>query len=157
MPLERRNFETLLSLIPRLSFPKHYWTRSTSFSNCETQRRGNILNWCYCMLLLLYVGVLMFFKILSSSYVSSVLYITSGMIEFCLYFWVSNKQPHRCDQCSMSFNVEFNLTLHKCTHNGEDPTCPVCNKKFSRVASLKAHIMLHEKEEVIHYISSFKF
>ncbi|OXB66150.1 hypothetical protein ASZ78_004009 [Callipepla squamata] len=47
----------------------------------------------------------------------------------------------------MSFNVEFNLTLHKCTHNGEDPTCPVCNKKFSRVASLKAHIMLHEKEE----------
>lgn len=49
----------------------------------------------------------------------------------------------------MSFNVEFNLTLHKCTHNGEDPTCPVCNKKFSRVASLKAHIMLHEKEEVI--------
>lgn len=25
----------------------------------------------------------------------------------------------------------------------------MCNKKFSRVASLKAHIMLHEKEEVI--------
>ena len=48
-----------------------------------------------------------------------------------------------------TFNVEFNLTLHKCTHNGEDPTCPVCNKKFSRVASLKAHVMLHEKEEVI--------
>uniref|UniRef100_A0A8C9F7N9 C2H2-type domain-containing protein n=1 Tax=Pavo cristatus TaxID=9049 RepID=A0A8C9F7N9_PAVCR len=88
--------------------------------------------------------------------VSSVLYITFEMIEFCLYFWVFNKQPHRCDQCSMSFNVEFNLTLHKCTHNGEDPTCPVCNKKFSRVASLKAHIMLHEKEEVTHYISSLK-
>ncbi|XP_064006194.1 zinc finger protein 236 isoform X3 [Pogoniulus pusillus] len=58
-----------------------------------------------------------------------------------------NDKPHRCDQCPMSFNVEFNLTLHKCTHNGEDPTCPVCNKKFSRAASLKAHIMLHEKEE----------
>ncbi|KAM9095903.1 zinc finger protein 236 isoform X3 [Sarcophilus harrisii] len=58
-----------------------------------------------------------------------------------------NDKPHRCDQCPLSFNVEFNLTLHKCTHNGEDPTCPVCNKKFSRVASLKAHIMLHEKEE----------
>ncbi|XP_069709391.1 zinc finger protein 236 isoform X4 [Phaenicophaeus curvirostris] len=58
-----------------------------------------------------------------------------------------NDKPHRCDQCPMSFNVEFNLTLHKCTHNGEEPTCPVCNKKFSRVASLKAHIMLHEKEE----------
>ncbi|XP_028908899.1 zinc finger protein 236 isoform X2 [Ornithorhynchus anatinus] len=58
-----------------------------------------------------------------------------------------NDKPHRCDQCPLSFNVEFNLTLHKCTHSGEDPTCPVCNKKFSRVASLKAHIMLHEKEE----------
>ncbi|KAF7245242.1 hypothetical protein EYD10_08658 [Varanus komodoensis] len=58
-----------------------------------------------------------------------------------------NDKPHRCDQCPMSFNVEFNLRLHKCTHNGENPTCPVCNKKFSRVASLKAHIMLHEKEE----------
>ncbi|KAM6169122.1 zinc finger protein 236 isoform 1-T1 [Erethizon dorsatum] len=58
-----------------------------------------------------------------------------------------NDKPHRCDQCPQTFNVEFNLTLHKCTHNAEDPTCPVCNKKFSRVASLKAHIMLHEKEE----------
>lgn len=76
--------------------------------------------------------------------------VTYVRIEFCLYFCGFNKQPHRCDQCPMSFNVEFNLTLHKCTHNGEDPTCPVCNKKFSRVASLKAHIMLHEKEEVIH-------
>ncbi|XP_032728099.1 zinc finger protein 236 isoform X4 [Lontra canadensis] len=58
-----------------------------------------------------------------------------------------NDKPHRCDQCPQTFNVEFNLTLHKCTHNGEEPTCPVCNKKFSRVASLKAHVMLHEKEE----------
>ncbi|XP_066871362.1 zinc finger protein 236 isoform X1 [Kogia breviceps] len=58
-----------------------------------------------------------------------------------------NDKPHRCDQCPQTFNVEFNLTLHKCTHNGEDPTCPVCNKRFSRVASLKAHVMLHEKEE----------
>ncbi|XP_066572159.1 zinc finger protein 236 isoform X1 [Amia ocellicauda] len=47
----------------------------------------------------------------------------------------------------MSFNVEFNLTLHKSTHALLEPTCPVCHKKFSRVASLKSHIMLHEKEE----------
>ncbi|XP_063779404.1 zinc finger protein 236 isoform X3 [Pseudophryne corroboree] len=60
-----------------------------------------------------------------------------------------NDKPHRCDQCPLSFNIEFNLTLHKSTHNVEDPMCPACNKKFSRVASLKAHIMLHEKEEIL--------
>ncbi|KAG7469963.1 hypothetical protein MATL_G00134380 [Megalops atlanticus] len=58
-----------------------------------------------------------------------------------------NDKPHRCDECPMSFNVEFNLKLHKSTHATEDPTCPECQKKFSRVASLKSHIMLHEKEE----------
>ncbi|XP_075441615.1 zinc finger protein 236 isoform X2 [Ascaphus truei] len=60
-----------------------------------------------------------------------------------------NDKPHRCDQCPMSFNLDFNLTLHKSTHNVDEPTCPVCKKKFSRVASLKAHIMLHEKEEIL--------
>ena len=56
---------------------------------------------------------------------------------------------YRCMQCSASFNVEDNLRLHLATHVGEDrdPICPECGKKFSRVASLKAHIMLHEKEE----------
>ncbi|XP_073487329.1 zinc finger protein 236 isoform X2 [Aquarana catesbeiana] len=60
-----------------------------------------------------------------------------------------NDKPHRCDQCPMSFNIEFNLILHKSTHNMDHPACPACNKKFSRVASLKAHIMLHEKEETL--------
>ncbi|KAM4688132.1 zinc finger protein 236 isoform 4-T4 [Discoglossus pictus] len=60
-----------------------------------------------------------------------------------------NDKPHRCDQCPMSFNIDFNLTLHKSTHNVDDPVCPACHKKFSRVASLKAHIMLHEKEEIL--------
>uniref|UniRef100_A0A3P8VUU0 Zinc finger protein 236 n=1 Tax=Cynoglossus semilaevis TaxID=244447 RepID=A0A3P8VUU0_CYNSE len=58
-----------------------------------------------------------------------------------------NDKPHRCDQCPQTFNVEFNLTLHKSTHTTSDFTCPTCNKKFSRIASLKSHIMLHEREE----------
>ncbi|XP_071785373.1 zinc finger protein 236-like isoform X2 [Asterias amurensis] len=37
--------------------------------------------------------------------------------------------------------------LHKSTHTTEKPQCPDCHKTFSRIASLKAHIMLHEKEE----------
>ncbi|XP_076328463.1 zinc finger protein 236-like isoform X2 [Tachypleus tridentatus] len=56
-------------------------------------------------------------------------------------------KPHRCDQCDASFNIESNLQLHQATHCTSDPTCPECGKKFSRVASLKAHVMLHEKEE----------
>ncbi|XP_034031282.1 zinc finger protein 236-like [Thalassophryne amazonica] len=59
----------------------------------------------------------------------------------------SNDKPNRCDHCPQTFNMEFNLKLHKSTHTTSDPTCPVCHKKFSRVASLKAHIMMHEKEE----------
>ncbi|BFZ19708.1 hypothetical protein BsWGS_22746 [Bradybaena similaris] len=58
-------------------------------------------------------------------------------------------KPFRCNQCSMSYNIEDNLLLHQATHVGpdRDPVCPECGKKFSRVASLKAHIMMHEKEE----------
>ncbi|XP_029536016.2 zinc finger protein 236-like isoform X3 [Oncorhynchus nerka] len=59
----------------------------------------------------------------------------------------ANDKLHRCDQCAQTFNVEFNLMLHKSTHATSNPTCPVCHKKFSRVASLKSHVMLHEKEE----------
>uniref|UniRef100_A0A8C5EKP2 C2H2-type domain-containing protein n=1 Tax=Gouania willdenowi TaxID=441366 RepID=A0A8C5EKP2_GOUWI len=59
----------------------------------------------------------------------------------------ANDKPHRCDYCSQTFNVEFNLTLHKSTHTTSNFTCPVCNKRFSRIASLKSHVMLHEKEE----------
>ncbi|XP_077982119.1 zinc finger protein 236-like isoform X1 [Glandiceps talaboti] len=58
-------------------------------------------------------------------------------------------KPHRCDQCDASFNVEYNLILHKSIHSLYDLVCPDCHKKFSRVASLKAHIMLHEKEEYL--------
>ncbi|XP_017351751.1 zinc finger protein 236 isoform X1 [Ictalurus punctatus] len=59
----------------------------------------------------------------------------------------ANDKPHRCDKCPQSYNVEFNLMLHKSTHSTAEPTCPVCEKKFTRVASLKSHIMVHEKEE----------
>ncbi|XP_049790663.1 zinc finger protein 236-like [Schistocerca nitens] len=56
-------------------------------------------------------------------------------------------KPHRCIKCSTSFNVESNLILHMATHNVDDPKCPECGKSFARIASLKAHVMLHEKEE----------
>lgn len=36
------------------------------------------------------------------------------------------------------------------THNTSNPTCPECGKKFLRLASLKAHLMYHEKEEMFY-------
>ncbi|KAJ3597602.1 hypothetical protein NHX12_001125, partial [Muraenolepis orangiensis] len=79
--------------------------------------------------------------------VCSQVFTTESQLQRHLRDHEANDKPHRCDQCPQSFNVEFNLTLHKSTHTTSDPTCPVCHKKFSRAASLKAHIMLHEKEE----------
>ncbi|XP_064640452.1 zinc finger protein 236-like [Lineus longissimus] len=56
-------------------------------------------------------------------------------------------KPYRCIDCFMTFNVEENLRLHAAIHNIDNPKCPECGKKFTRVASLKAHLMMHEREE----------
>lgn len=63
--------------------------------------------------------------------------------------WKNHEEdkPHRCKECDASFNKQCNLLLHQATHCTSDPTCPECNKKFARMASLKAHLMLHEAEE----------
>uniref|UniRef100_A0AAQ5YA70 C2H2-type domain-containing protein n=1 Tax=Amphiprion ocellaris TaxID=80972 RepID=A0AAQ5YA70_AMPOC len=79
--------------------------------------------------------------------ICSQIFTTESQLQKHLREHEVNDKPHRCDQCPQTFNVEFNLTLHKSTHTTSDFTCPVCNKKFSRIASLKSHIMLHEKEE----------
>ncbi|XP_072013955.1 zinc finger protein 236-like [Amphiura filiformis] len=59
----------------------------------------------------------------------------------------ANDKPNRCDKCPASYNVEYNLKLHKATHNTDELRCPDCMKTFSRLASLKSHLMLHEKDE----------
>ncbi|CAG12844.1 unnamed protein product, partial [Tetraodon nigroviridis] len=79
--------------------------------------------------------------------ICSQVFTTDSQLQKHLREHESNDKPHRCDHCPQTFNVEFNLTLHKSTHTTSDFTCPVCNKRFSRIASLKSHIMLHEKEE----------
>ncbi|CAG6015971.1 unnamed protein product [Menidia menidia] len=79
--------------------------------------------------------------------ICSQIFTTDSQLQKHLREHELNDKPHRCDQCSQTFNVEFNLKLHKSTHTTSDFTCPVCHKKFTRIASLKSHIMLHEKEE----------
>lgn len=58
-----------------------------------------------------------------------------------------NEKPHRCKDCGASYNVEANLTLHMATHNQDQLKCPECQRVFSRVASLRSHLMLHERED----------
>ncbi|XP_037640983.1 zinc finger protein 236-like [Sebastes umbrosus] len=79
--------------------------------------------------------------------ICSQVFTTESQLQKHLREHEINDKPHRCDHCPQTFNVDFNLTLHKSTHTTSDFTCPVCNKRFSRIASLKSHIMLHEKEE----------
>ncbi|KAK5644827.1 hypothetical protein RI129_006127 [Pyrocoelia pectoralis] len=56
-------------------------------------------------------------------------------------------KKYKCEKCSCSYNVEENLKLHMALHAKSEPTCPICDKKFQRLASLKAHIIVHEVEE----------
>jgi len=44
-------------------------------------------------------------------------------------------------------SLQTNFTLHMATHNTGDPKCPECGRKYARMASLKSHMLLHEKEE----------
>uniref|UniRef100_A0A0C9RGS6 ZNF236_3 protein n=1 Tax=Fopius arisanus TaxID=64838 RepID=A0A0C9RGS6_9HYME len=59
----------------------------------------------------------------------------------------AEEKPHRCPKCPASFNIPLNFTLHMAMHNTGEPKCPECGRKFARMASLKAHIIVHEKEE----------
>ncbi|XP_015118610.1 zinc finger protein 236 isoform X2 [Diachasma alloeum] len=59
----------------------------------------------------------------------------------------AEEKPHRCPKCPASFNIPSNFTLHMAMHNTGEPKCPECGRKFARMASLKAHILVHEKEE----------
>lgn len=58
-----------------------------------------------------------------------------------------NEKPHRCKDCGASYNVEINLTLHMATHSQGELKCPECKRVFSRVASLRSHLMMHERED----------
>lgn len=49
--------------------------------------------------------------------------------------------------CYFTLMLQTNFTLHMATHNTGEPKCPECGKKFARMASLKSHMLLHEKEE----------
>ncbi|KAF6204119.1 hypothetical protein GE061_002459 [Apolygus lucorum] len=60
-----------------------------------------------------------------------------------------HEKPFKCPHCPESFNHEYNYIPHVATHNKKDPFCPVCNKRFSRLAGLKAHILIHQCDDTL--------
>ena len=52
----------------------------------------------------------------------------------------------KCKECPSTFNLEKNLRLHLATHDPIDLICPECNRAFSRLASFKSHLTIHEEE-----------
>lgn len=60
-----------------------------------------------------------------------------------------NAKKFKCAECSASYNIEDNYKLHMAIHSKGPPCCPLCDRKFQRHASLKAHLIVHEVDETI--------
>nr|XP_045610997.1 zinc finger protein 236-like isoform X2 [Procambarus clarkii] len=58
-------------------------------------------------------------------------------------------KPYQCCECEASFNVQKNLRLHEALHVSEKLICPECCKTFRRLASFKAHLVVHEEDESV--------
>ncbi|CAH0555594.1 unnamed protein product [Brassicogethes aeneus] len=61
--------------------------------------------------------------------------------------WHKTERKFKCTKCSSGFNVESNFKIHMAMHGEGRPTCPICNLKFQRSASLKSHLLIHQVEE----------
>lgn len=70
-----------------------------------------------------------------------------------IYLYKKHVQNHRnmkkfkCDQCYESFNIEDNYKIHLAMHTKGQPRCPICNRSFQRLASLRSHLLIHQVEE----------
>ena len=59
-----------------------------------------------------------------------------------------NDKRYKCPKCpNVSYNLEKNFRLHAASHNVDDLVCPECKKPFSRVASFRSHLQIHEEED----------
>ncbi|XP_037081414.1 zinc finger protein 236-like [Pollicipes pollicipes] len=59
------------------------------------------------------------------------------------------EKPFKCDKCPEAFNFQKNWELHAVSHAADPTPCPDCGRAFRRVASLRAHLALHEVDEAI--------
>jgi len=56
----------------------------------------------------------------------------------------------RCTDCGASYNLEKNFILHIAGHQTAENgslECPDCNRLFTRVASFRSHLTIHEEDD----------
>lgn len=66
-----------------------------------------------------------------------------------------NAKKFKCDQCNASYNMEDNYKLHMAVHSKGPPCCPLCDRKFQRLASLKSHLIVHQVDDMFSCIKCF--
>ncbi|XP_054163734.1 zinc finger protein 236-like [Oppia nitens] len=64
-------------------------------------------------------------------------------------------KPFKCTECDQSFNIEVNYWLHMNGQHYKPDTdssklrCCECHKTFARLASLKSHLTVHQKDDFL--------
>lgn len=66
----------------------------------------------------------------------------------------TNSTLHKCSYCHKIYSSEEELSLHKTKEHRVE--CEVCNKTFSRLAYLEAHIKVHEGDGKFNCSTCFK-
>ena len=53
---------------------------------------------------------------------------------------------YKCEDCEQAYAHANLLAAHRKSHEWTPQTCPTCDKEFSKRASYRAHLKLHDED-----------